>query len=468
MFTKKEEWGKAKPVYYGPEKDSPKDRSLEEAFNEEILRMAGDDRLQGLSYEFSILQKAAQANLYSNEAEDGAIIEPERFVLKNPRRMGLQNLSFGSLVRSAQPEVNSRTGDLRWEPSQGNRFASILPKIEITSAEPRSKAVGNWTYRDLMDFLKAIGDISIDLEEMDWSRRSSEEKRVKLASMLANRSKAVEDYGDKFPTETEEAKRRLGVEVTEVGPDGEVVETFSIYIARNPKYTNVLEYRKLTGQNGGEQEWQVVVRCASGNETIYNWGSGDGLYNLAPLVRKPVIYLYPTQPTQISVDLDFTRGPVVVEYPKRENGTWKVEAQPDGRLLVGDKEYPYLFWEAKPTTPYQFDQTEGFCLAQEEFVPFFEEKLEFLGLNDKEITDFITYWYPQMKSNQYTYVNFLGKEYLDSARLTVSPKPESSIRVFVVFRSMAQKVNLKFQEMTKGQRSGFTLVEWGGSNLDEK
>jgi len=460
------EWKKAKPASGEADESLHEINRLKQIFDAEILCMASDDRLQGLLSEFSILQKAAQANPYSSEAEDGAIIEPGQFVLKNPRRIGIQfeNLSF---IRSPQPEVNSRTGDLRWEPSLGNCFARILPKIEETRAEAKPKAIDSWSYEELKGFLEAI-DISTDLEKADWDRRSSKEKQSKLTSILVRSGKTVEDYRERFPTEVEQAKRRLGVEVAEVDSDGEVVEIFSIYIVRNPKYTSFAEYRRSIGQNGGEQEYQVVVRCASGFETTYNWGNGDGLYNLAPLVRKPVIYLYPTQPTQVSVSLDFTRGPVVVEYPKRENGSWIVDAQPDGRLLAGDKEYPYLFWEAKPITPYQFDQTEGFCLDKEEFVPFFEDKLKFLGLNDKEITDFITYWYPQMKSNQYTYVNFLGKEYLDSARLTVSPTPESSIRVFVIFRSMAQKVNLKSQEMTKGQRSGFALVEWGGLNLDEK
>lgn len=450
------------PVAHGPEKGSLKDRSLERVFNEEIERLDGSDELSDLLPEFSILQKAAQANPYSSEVEDKAIIEPRRFVLKNPRRMGLQGQAI--FMRGPQPEVNSRTGDLRWEPSSGNLFGRIIPIIEETSTEAKPKAVGNWTYKELEDFFRAIG-VQTDLEAEDWERRTPEGKVKKLTSMLTARGKTIDDFGGSFPIETEKAKRRLGVEVTEVGPDGDVVETFSIYIVRNPAY---LEYSNLIGRNGGEQEWQVVVRCASGHETRYNWGVGDELYNLVPLVRKPVIYLYPTQPTQVSVSLDFTRGPVVVEYPKRENGSWTVNAQPDGKLLKGDREYPYLFWEAKPTTPYQFDQTEGFCLAREEFVPFFEEKLKFLGLNDKEITDFITYWYPLMKGNQYTYINFLGKEYLDSAQLTVSPSPEASIRVFVVFKAMSQKIALKPQELTGTKRNGFVLVEWGGSNLDEK
>lgn len=469
-----DEWEAAGSVSEVVEVAAPEDQQLrlafEVAYRELYLDLASSDHR--FSPELTVLGKAALANLYSRKAEDGAIIKSRQFVLKNPRRMGLQNVGFDERSRLARPEVNSRTGDLKWEPSADNRFASILPKIEETSTEPKPKAVGDWSYGEFTDFLGVL-NISTDLEEADWRRRSPEEKGKKLDSILARSGGTVEELItieeliDKFPMEAGEVKRRVGVEVVEVGPSGEMVETFSIYIVRNPSFSPLQAY--IGSRSGGQQEWQVVVRCASGSETIYNWGDGDGQqYNQVPLVRKPVIYLYPAQATQVSVNLDFTRGPVVVEYPKREGGAWKVEAQPDGRLLVGGKEYPYLFWEAKPTTPYQFDQTEGFCLGKEEFVPFFEEKLKFLGLNDREITDFITYWYPLMKSNQYTYVNFLGQEYLDSAKLTVSPAPETSIRVFVVFRSMAQKANLKPQELVKGQRNGFTLVEWGGSNLDEK
>jgi hypothetical protein len=49
----------------------------------------------------------------------------------------------------------------------------------------------------------------------------------------------------------------------------------------------------------------------------------------APL-RKPVIYLYPTQQEMVSVKLNFS-GQLTCTYPDYKNG-WKVSASPDGTL----------------------------------------------------------------------------------------------------------------------------------------
>lgn len=455
------EWEPANPNdSSGVENTKPKNQQIVAQFKEYLHSLSKHQYLQELYAEFTILQKAALESPYTTNDEDQAIIGPERFVLKNPNR--ITPYTFQSEhFRSPRPEVNKRTGDLKWEPDQGNHFSSILPTVETSSSETRPKDITQWTYQELNDFLIGQSQGRTDLNQRMWLHSSPKEK----LAVLKNRFDNLDNLKDKFPKETPDVKKRLGVQIIEVDSAGEIVEFFYIYIVKNPNYSPTNFYGKRADN---QNEWQVVVKCGSGHETIYNWGEGEGLYNHTPLVRKPVIYLYPTQTTQVSVNLDYTRGPVVVEYPKRENGSWNVNAQPDGKLLVGDKEYPYLFWEAKATTPYQFDQTEGFCLGKDEFVPFFEEKLKILGLNDKEIADFITYWYPLMASNPFTYVNFLGQEYLGSAKLTVSPTPDSTIRVFVLFKSMTEKVNLKPQELAGTPRNGFTLVEWGGSNLDDK
>ena len=50
--------------------------------------------------------------------------------------------------------------------------------------------------------------------------------------------------------------------------------------------------------------------------------------------RKPVIYLYPEETTEVTVKLDF-KGKLTSTYPAYENG-WKVTAQPDGTLTDAD------------------------------------------------------------------------------------------------------------------------------------
>ena len=50
----------------------------------------------------------------------------------------------------------------------------------------------------------------------------------------------------------------------------------------------------------------------------------------------------------VSVQLDIKDIKFTTVYP-RFNGkhTWKVHAEPNGDLIINNKKYPYLFWEAQ-------------------------------------------------------------------------------------------------------------------------
>ena len=62
---------------------------------------------------------------------------------------------------------------------------------------------------------------------------------------------------------------------------------------------------------------------------------------------KPVIYLYPTEPTVVLVELRYN-GVLDFAYPEYNNG-WEVTAYPDGTLVnhFDNREYSYLFWEGR-------------------------------------------------------------------------------------------------------------------------
>ena len=62
------------------------------------------------------------------------------------------------------------------------------------------------------------------------------------------------------------------------------------------------------------------------------------------LMNKPVIYLYPTEPLDISVRLSIKDSKFSAVYP-RFNGknTWNVHAKPNGEISIKDKKYPYCF-----------------------------------------------------------------------------------------------------------------------------
>ena len=140
-------------------------------------------------------------------------------------------------------------------------------------------------------------------------------------------------------------------------------------------------------------------------------------------------------------------------------------ASPDGQLIAEDGEqYPYLFWEGVPNI--ELSITEGFCVAGSQTREFLEKILPEIGLTENEYTEFINYWLPRMENNEYNLIQFLGNEYTDAAKLEVSPMPDSVLRVFMVYRSSDEYVQLTEQAFMPFVREGFTVVEWGGTCLD--
>ena len=182
-----------------------------------------------------------------------------------------------------------------------------------------------------------------------------------------------------------------------------------------------------------------------------------------PVIGKPVIYLYPEKTTEVFVKLEFD-GYFTETIPSYRDG-WRVTAYPDGQLIAEDGEqYPYLFWEGVPNI--ELSITEGFCVAGSQTREFLEKILPEIGLTENEYTEFINYWLPHMENNEYNLIQFLGKEYTDAAKLEVSPMPDSVLRVFMVYRSSDEYVQLTEQAFMPFIREGFTVVEWGGTCLD--
>ena len=182
------------------------------------------------------------------------------------------------------------------------------------------------------------------------------------------------------------------------------------------------------------------------------------------LKGKPVIYLYPEKPMDISVQLKLKDNEFTAVYPKfTEKDTWNVHAEPDGTISIKDKKYPYLFWEALSYG--LLDSNEGFVVTDKDAESFLEEKLDILGLNDKEKTDFITFWLPILLKNKLSLCTFQTQKFFDTMELNVTPKPDSVIRIFLTIKKLDKPINIKEQKLESVERKGFTVVEWGGSKL---
>ena len=94
-----------------------------------------------------------------------------------------------------------------------------------------------------------------------------------------------------------------------------------------------------------------------------------------------------------------------------------------------------------------------------------EEALASLGLTDREANEFLIYWLPKMEGNAYNLLSFQTDAYTDHARLTVTPRPDTVLRVFLAWKALEEPVDIVPQALTAPVRQGFTLVEWGGCQV---
>ena len=177
---------------------------------------------------------------------------------------------------------------------------------------------------------------------------------------------------------------------------------------------------------------------------------------------KPVIYLYPEAEMEVTVQLDYGGG-LTCTYPAYPDG-WTVTAQPDGTLTDADGQpYNYLYWEGVDHTEY--DLSQGFCVPGGDTAAFLEDALAQLALTRREANEFIVYWLPQMERNAYNLIAFQSDTYTDHAVLTVTPEPDSVLRVFMAWKPLKSAIDLPAQDLPAFSRDGFAVVEWGGAQV---
>ena len=205
-----------------------------------------------------------------------------------------------------------------------------------------------------------------------------------------------------------------------------------------------------------------IVVCPPGKARV----NGICIYKFRPPTHlpKPVKYLYPEKPMDISVQLNLKNSEFTTIYPKfNGKNTWNVHAKPNGDIILNDRTYPYLFWEA---SSYDVPSSnEGFIVTEENAEKFLEEKLEILGLNEKERTDFIVYWLPQLLKNKISLCTFQTKAFFDNFELNITPKPDTLIRVYLGIKKLDSPINVKEQKLESVERKGYTVIEWGGCKI---
>lgn len=183
---------------------------------------------------------------------------------------------------------------------------------------------------------------------------------------------------------------------------------------------------------------------------------------------KPIIYFYPEEDTEVNVHLDL-KWEFSTTYPQIDNNNNRsIKAKPDWTIInkSDNKEYSYLFREAKKMNPRKID--EWFVVEKENYINFLQEKLKYLWLTPKEYNEFIVYRIPLMNKYPFVSIKFVWEEYTSQAKLTIIPNPDSIQRVFMIFKWLDTPIKIKPQKLKSFVRSGFSIIERWGSEIFSK
>jgi len=207
----------------------------------------------------------------------------------------------------------------------------------------------------------------------------------------------------------------------------------------------------------------------------YFWGYGGNPTGMTPeqieaassclqegVAYKPIVYLYPGEPTDVTVTLSHPES-LTVSYPDYAAG-WTVHALPDGTLTdPAGRELYALYYESRNQVPTL--ATDGFVVRGEDTAAFLEDTLAQLGLTPRESEEFIVYWLPLLQANPWNLIHFMTPAEIDANQaLTVTPTPDTVIRVMMAYAPLEVPINVTPQQLPPTPvRDGFVVVEWGGT-----
>lgn len=201
----------------------------------------------------------------------------------------------------------------------------------------------------------------------------------------------------------------------------------------------------------------LIIKNTSGDQLVYVRGQ----LSMGGGCAKPVVYLYPTTTTRVTVRIgaDVTLSDPF--YPQA-TGWQNVLARPDGQLTYNGSQYDSLFWEGTGYGDYP-EIGSGTVVKRTAVVATMKRQLAEQGLHAKEIADFVEFWQDKIPNKPYVRLTWLTTEQMNTlAPLYISPKPDTLIRVFLDMGGFDTPVALPAQKLVSTFRSGFTVVEWGG------
>lgn len=183
-----------------------------------------------------------------------------------------------------------------------------------------------------------------------------------------------------------------------------------------------------------------------------------------PIIRKPNIYIYPTEEIELNIKINFPNGGEVIEsIPEYDNG-WNIKVDTTGLI---NNYYRYLYYEC--TAPDLYQDKKGWVVHKDNLTTFFKNNLYETGFSDLEINDFIEYWIPVLNSSEYYVIYPQYKEDLSSiVELEFSNIPDNLLRLFYLIKEFDEQFLVESEpEIPTFTRSGYYVVEWGVIVSDE-
>ncbi len=350
-------------------------------------------------------------------------------------------------------------------------------------------------------------------EQIKTSRGVEQSKQLFIGGMffgdeIATKEKVSAVYGQITPTPcggtfgSYVVKNISQSELRSIGKLKSGVEIFTLKDIHHPLINaqyeeKVVQYDDETFTSINQQRLNITKKpsyseYASGNPVLIfkdAWGRfvavGETEYMLEAGCGKPVIYLYPQETTKVHVEFKDSVQ-LTTHIPVYKKG-WDVIAEKTGVLhnLVNEdcsvyekakhgseyahdacvaNEYPYIYWAGNAYREYPTAE-EGFVVTKENLKTELESKLGEIGLKQKEIDDMVSYWYPEMlkKNAPFYRISFFDTETMNQfIPMSVHPKPNSVLRIFLDWEPLSKEATIKPQEFKSFNRNGFTYVEWGG------
>ena len=246
------------------------------------------------------------------------------------------------------------------------------------------------------------------------------------------------------------------------GYHGYVNTTDGLYLRLGPgtnySIIDLIPYGTEVAEEGWYGDWIFIKYNGR-----YGWVNSQFI-TASGGMAKPAIYLYPEEKVDVSVNVKLSEGKFTRTAPLYQNG-WHVTAYPDGTLIdkATGKEYSYIYWESDSEPAY--DWSKGYVVAGSDTREFLLEILPQMGLIPEEYNDFIDYWQPRMQKNTFNLITFQTTCYTDVAQMMIDPQPDSILRIFMAYKAVDGPVDVTAPEIIPFERKGFTVVEWGGAEV---